>query len=215
MRPSERTTPTLTIAAYVLVVVAIIGTAILLLLRRPQPVQIEIQPPVPTDTPPPTATPEPYTIYVTGAVAQPGSVLLLPWDSRVQDAINAAGGALPNADMTRVNLADTLRDGDQVHVPAVGELPGSAGAGVVDSNADTAEQLGLATPSGGNLININTASVAELETLPGIGPAIAGRIVAFREENGPFSDAESLTAVSGIGPSTVEEIAGLVSFGVP
>ncbi len=212
MRPTEQTAPYVTLIAYGLLIVLIVGSGAVLLLTRPQPVAIEILPPVPTATPPPTATPEPITVYVTGAVVQPGLVLSLPWDSRVGDAVSAAGGPLPRADMTRVNLADSLRDGDQVHVPAVGELAGDAGAGVVNSNAETAAQLGLPTPSGGNLININTATAADLETLPGIGPALAGRIIAYRDENGPFANANALTAVSGIGPSIVAEIAPLVSF---
>ncbi|MEM6283422.1 MAG: ComEA family DNA-binding protein [Chloroflexota bacterium] len=204
-----------TLAAYVLVAVALIASSVILLLARPTPVEIEILPPQPTFTPLPTATDEPYTIYITGAVNQPQTTITLPAGARVQDAIVAAGGPSGNADLQRVNLADILRDGDQVHVPAFGEVPGSAGAGVVDTNADTANAAGLATPSGGNLVNVNTADSATLETLPRIGPALAGRIIAYREANGPFSTLADLENVSGIGPATVDQLAPLVTFEFP
>lgn len=215
MQPDNEASPLVTIFTFGAIIIAIIVSSVLLLLTRPEPVAITILPPEPTPTPPPTATPSPYTVYVTGAVLQPGAVLTLPVGSRVQDALAAAGGAAPNADLNRVNLADVLRDGAQVHVPAVGELPGSAGAGVVDSNADTAEQLGLATPVGGNLVNVNTATAAELETLPRIGPALAGRILEYRELNGPFTSLDDLGNVSGIGPATLEQLAPLVTFELP
>jgi competence protein ComEA len=204
-----------TIAAYILVAAALISSSVILLLARPQPVEIDILPPQPTFTPLPTATDEPYTVYVTGAVNQPQTTVSIQAGSRVQDAIMAAGGTTPNADLQRVNLADILRDGDQVHVPAVGEIAGSVGANVVDSNANTASAAGLATPSGSNLVNVNTATSAELETLPRIGPALAGRILAYRELNGAFASLDDLQNVSGIGPATVEQLAPLVTFEFP
>ncbi len=183
------------IAAFVIVALAIVGGAVLVLASRPQPVQITINPPAPTATPLPTDTPAPLTVYVTGAVNEPFVTLALPPGSRVQDALDAAGGTTENADMTRVNVAQVLRDGDQVHVPAMGEAV-----------------VATATASGGTVVYINTANSEELETLPGVGPALAQRIIEFREENGPFTSLEELDAVSGIGPALLENLAGLVVF---
>ena len=105
------------IFAFIIIALAIVGGAALLLISRPQPVEITINPPIPTSTPEPTATPGPITIYITGAVQETQTTLTLPADSRVQDAIDAAGGILEGADLDRVNLAQILRDGDQIHVP--------------------------------------------------------------------------------------------------
>lgn len=184
------------IAAFVIVALAIVGGAVLVLASRPQPVQITINPPAPTATPLPTSTPAPLTVYVTGAVNEPFATLSLPPGSRVQDALDAAGGTTENADMTRVNVAQMLRDGDQVHVPEMGE----------------AVTMATATPGGDTVVYINTASSEQLETLPGVGPALAQRIIEFREENGPFTSLEDLDAVSGIGPALLENLAGLVVF---
>jgi competence protein ComEA len=167
----------------------------LLLATRPQPVQITINPPQPTFTPEPTATREPIVVYVTGEVNQPETTVTLPYGSRVQDALDAAGGVTENADMTGVNVAALLRDGDQIHVPAIG-----------------AEETVLATPSGGEIIFINRATAEELDALPGVGPALAEAIVAYREENGPFTSMEDLDAVEGIGPGLLADLDGLISF---
>lgn len=197
--------------AVLLVVAALIGSSVLLIRTRPQPVEIVIVPPDPTATPLPTSTPAPMLIYVTGQVFTPGTYSL-PRGARVADAIDAAGGALSNADMVRVNVADVLRDGQQVHVPMPGAVAEPLEAGVVDSNAQTAEALDLATPTQADIVNVNTANAEELATLPNIGPALAERIIAYREANGPFSTLAELDNVSGIGPSTLENIAERVSF---
>jgi competence protein ComEA len=133
-------------------------------------------------------------VYITGAVAQPEQLLTLLPSSRVSDAIEAAGGATDSADLERVNLAGILRDGDQIHVPAF------------------EEEVTLATPSGGGIVNVNTATAEELDTLPGIGPAVAERIIAYREANGPFADLAALDAVEGVGPALLEGIQELVVF---
>lgn len=181
--------------AFIILAAAIVGGGALLLVTRPQPVQITINPPVPTATPLPTASPGPITVYITGAVRQPQTTLSLPAGSRVQDAIDTAGGLLEDADLDRVNLAQVLRDGDQVHVPS-------------HTGGDTV----LATPNTSGMVFINRATSEELQTLPGVGPALAERIIAYREANGPFSSLDDLDNVSGIGPALLSGLEGLVAF---
>lgn len=141
------------------------------------------------------------TVDVSGAVATP-SVVTLAEGSRVADAIDAAGGALPDADLAQLNRAARLTDGEKVHVPITGEqVAGAAGttAGSVETGATTQQ-----------LININTATEAELDVLPGVGPSTAEAIVADRVENGPFSTIEDLMRVSGIGEKKFEKLAGQI-----
>ena len=179
--------------------VAIVGALSLLLVtagafiyfRRPTPEPLEIlEPPVT-----PTPTPVLMAVYVTGAVQEPG-VYYLPEESRVQDALEAAGGATGEADLDRVNLAKRVRDEDQVYFPEVGEenLPSTSTGG-----------------SGAGLININSASAVELEDLPGIGPVLAQSIVEHREDHGPFADIEGIMDVRGIGQGVFEDIRELVT----
>lgn len=141
------------------------------------------------------------TVDVSGAVATP-SVVTLAEGSRVADAIDAAGGALPDADLAQLNRAARLTDGEKVHVPITGEQAAEAAgttAGSVETGATTQQ-----------LININTATEAELDVLPGVGPSTAEAIVADREENGPFSTIEDLMRVSGIGEKKFEKLAGQI-----
>lgn len=119
------------------------------------------------------------TVHVAGAVRSPG-VVEVAAGSRAGNAIAAAGGALPEADLARVNLAAPLSDGQQLVVPVM------AGAGPAAADAD-------------GRVRINLAGPAELETLPGVGPVLAARIIAYREENGPFAVVEDLLDVAGIG----------------
>ncbi|HEX7351951.1 helix-hairpin-helix domain-containing protein [Brachybacterium sp.] len=150
-------------------------------------------------------------VHVSGAVTAPG-VVRLPGGARVDDALSAAGGPTAEADLTAVNLARPLVDGEQVHVPVPGEdprpQPGDA-PGSGDGHADGADAGadGAASgPDAAGAIDLNTASLAELEELPGVGPAIAQRILEHREKNGPFESVDGLLEVSGIGPATLEEI---------
>ena len=129
-------------------------------------------------------------VYVSGAVASPG-VLTLPASSRVIDAITAAGGATHEADLESINLARILVDGEQIRVGVVGESPPAASE--------------AGTPSG-TCIRLATATEAELQTLPGIGPALATRIISYRATHPRLSTVEELDDVPGIGPSLIEKI---------
>lgn len=149
-------------------------------------------------------------VHVAGAVARPG-VQRLPVGSRVIDAIDAAGGALPDADLVRVNLAAGLADGQQVFVPRVGEAPPVA-VGAPAGN-DAAAGIGSADASGagsGRPVNLNTASLEELDTLPGVGPTTAQAIVSWRESNGRFASVEQLLDVRGIGEAKLDQLRDLV-----
>ena len=183
------------ILLFVVMLFVILG-GLLLLLSRPEPAAIIIHPPLPTATSRPTVTPGPVLVYVTGAVHQPGSLHLLPFGSRVTDAVAAAGGLTDSAVPSLVNMAGSLRDGDQIHAPSIHQV----GGGAV-----------LPTPSVGR-VDVNTATVAELETLPSIGPVMAQRIVNYRGMVGPFASLDELDHVSGIGPATLAELRGLVAF---
>ncbi len=139
-------------------------------------------PPVPAMAPAPAstaATPPTATVHVTGAVVEPGLVVV-PEGSRVADVIAAAGGSTGSADLGAINLAQTVADGDRVHIPNVGER----------IEQPTAE------PGG---VDLNRASAVELETLDGVGPVLARRIVEWRDAHGPFATVEDLLDVPGIG----------------
>lgn len=174
-------------------VIAVVG--VLLWHSRPEPTSITIHPPPPTDTPMPTATPGPLQVYVTGAVVNPERIYSLPAGSPVDDAVKAAGGFTSAADQTRINLAGLLRDGDQIHVPAI-----------------DADDIELPTPMGGETVRINSATQSELESLPGIGPVTAASIIEYREEAGSFAALDDLDEVPGIGPATLENLRDLVVF---
>ena len=188
---SRAPSPLPLILAVIVIGAAVIGGAVLLIVSRPAPVTITINPP------PSTATPAPMVIYVTGAVNNPDTLVTMPVGSRIADAVQAAGGASPTADLERVDMAALLRDGDTVHIFAVGE----AGEEAQDQ-----------TPGEQPLVRVNRATLAELETLPGIGPALAQRIIDYRTANGNFTSLESLMAVSGIGERTIQDLANLVAF---
>jgi len=160
---------------------------------------IAISTPVSTPTPSASPTPAPLRVHVSGAVRQPDQVYSLPPGSIVQDAIEAAGGPTGEADLERINLALELADQQHVHVPEKGE-----------ENAPPAVSGGEAGGSESEVVNINTASQAELETLPGIGPVMAGKIIAYREANGPFARIEDIEDVPGIGPATFDGLRDLI-----
>lgn len=183
-----------------------------------EPVGIEIVPPAPTATPPPpptplpTATSGPWRVYVSGAVANP-AVYTLPVGSIVDDAVRAAGGLSADADPVAVNLAGPLADGMQIYVPTLAEgapapPPISAPAATADLSAS---RMGGVTTAG--LIDINLATQADLEMLPGIGPTMAANIIAHREAHGPFTTIEAIMDVPGIGEGKFAAMKDLITVG--
>jgi competence protein ComEA len=180
----------------------IVGGALGYFTPRPQEpsAPITISTPIPTSTMPPTATPAPIRVYISGAVQSP-AVYELPQSGIVQDAIDAAGGPAPGADLTRINLAQQLQDQQHVHVPREGEANPPP---VVSGGAEG---------SAGSRVNINTAAAEELETLPGIGAVTAQRIIEYRQANGPFETIDAIQNVSGIGPKTFEGMRDTITVG--
>jgi len=152
-------------------------------------------------------------IDVVGAVRSPG-VVSLSADARVIDAIRAAGGATATADLARLNLAAKLDDGARVAVPQFGQPPPAVDPGAVSGNpGGTTDPAGGAPASAGTPIDVNTATVAQLETLPGIGPTLAGAIVQERARNGPFRSVDDLNRVPGIGDGRLAQLRDLVTVG--
>lgn len=154
----------------------------------------------------PTVSPQPIVVYVLGAVERPG-VYALPPNSRVMDAILAAGGFSEAALTADINVAALLRDGQKLEVPGAGALPTPVfviGAGGL---------LETPTPIAGDPVNINTADLALLDTLPGIGPTTAQRIIDYRNANGLFRQVDDLLKVAGIGPVTLERLRPLITVG--
>ncbi|WP_194411785.1 ComEA family DNA-binding protein [Microbacterium cremeum] len=148
------------------------------------------------DAPAATATPAVVDLYVhvAGAVSAPG-LYVLPAGARVVDAVAAAGGFADDADPAGVNLARTVTDGEQLHVPRIGEA-----VAVAPGASQT-----------GGLVDLNTADSAQLETLPRIGPAMAERIISWRDANGGFTTVEDLLAVPGIGDKMLASLRDLVT----
>lgn len=171
----------------------------------PVPARVEV---TPTSTATPTSGVQPVepspagevVVHVAGRVLAPGLVTLSA-GSRVADALTAAGGPAADADLDGVNLARPLVDGEQVLVPGPGDPP--AAAGPVGTGAG-----GAATTT---LVNLNTGTVADFDTLPGVGEVLAARIVAWREENGRFESVEDLGEVVGIGPKVLDGVRDLVT----
>lgn len=157
-----------------------------------------------TESPSPTAelTEAPVVVHVAGLVRRPG-LYTLPGGARVADALDAAGGPKPNASLDTVNLARPLADGEQLLVPARGTTTPPAPVAPAGTPAPT-----TTAPA---IVSLNAASTAELEQLPGIGPVLAERIIAHRDEIGGFSEIGQLRDVSGIGEKTFQDLAPLVT----
>lgn len=149
----------------------------------------------------PAQTPAPLLVHVTGAVARP-SVVSLPPGSRVQDAIQAAGGLAGDAEANALNLSGKVKDGERLHVPAVGEV---AAAPAVEPVSGDRQPANLALDQEGP-VNLNTASAEQLMMLPGIGEVKAAAIIAYREAHDGFKTIEEIMEVSGFGEATFERL---------
>jgi len=149
--------------------------------------------------PPPTFAPSRVVVHVVGAVRRPGLYRLAQGD-RIADAVGRAGGATRAADLTLVNLAAPLADGAQVVVPR--RAPAVAVAGPAEPEAG---------PEAAGPVHLNTATLEQLDALPGVGPVTAQKILDYRAENGAFSAVDELDAISGIGPARLEELRAVVA----
>jgi competence protein ComEA len=156
-----------------------------------------------------TTSPVVLIVDVAGWVRNPGVYQFRQGD-RIVDAVDRAGGARDGANLTLLNLAAPLADGQQVLVPKKGQAFPTGGAAT--STAATAGTTSITGTTGTAPINVNTADATALETLNGIGEALAAAIIQFRTENGPFTSVDQLDAVSGIGPATLEKIRPYVTI---
>lgn len=190
--------------------IVILVTSLILLLsgcyRSPQ-IVIE-------NTASPSLSPAEIYVHVAGEVHLPG-LYKLPQGARVADAIKMAGGATSDADMDALNLAMPLKDGDKIVVPkkaSQGPENPEMHAGIqIPSTANQNQESGSLQSGGTSKININTASAKELESLPGIGPVLAQRIVDYRAQKGGFKNIEEIKEVSGIGDKRFEAIKDLIT----
>jgi competence protein ComEA len=153
----------------------------------------------------PAPTPEPIQVHVAGAVVRPG-VYDLPEGSRVMDAVEAAGGFVAEADKNGLNLAAIVEDAERLDIPYVAGFVPDEEQGFVVITEGTSSPL-----AGEELVDINNASLEELDNLPGIGPTTAQKIIDYREQNGPFARIEDIVNVSGIGSATYEDIKDLIT----
>ena len=228
-------------ALLIVCVVCLLGSGFVLLKGHqaaPPPILFASPPPaaaphdpnaVPLTMNPPQRAKRLY-VDVAGAVRRP-SLYLLPSDSRVMQAVLAAGGPTEAADMDAVNLAQPVTDGEKVFVPKRGAVP-VPGQSVIPSVMPGATTRAAALPSGpsaaksgkagggshagkmgpGEQIGLNSATADQLERLPGVGPNMAGRIVAYREQSGGFAKIEDLTLVTGIGPKKYAKMAPFLTL---
>ena len=179
-----------------LAALALVVAAVVLVTRDDETAPIRIVAPAPTGVTEPTTE---IKVQVSGEVMFPG-VYRVKVDDRVIDAVAAAGGITPNADISGINLSRRVKDEAHYHVPGVGEAP----------NGPSSPTSSPGQQSGG-LIDLNAATARELEILPAIGPSLAAAIVSYRDENGPFGTVDEVEDVPGIGPKTLEAIRRLVS----
>ena len=200
--------------AYVLIglmVGFILAGALFLVTRVPegQPIALE-----------PSPTKVSIEVQVLGGVVHPG-VYSFPEGSRVQDAITAAGGLVADVDPNSINLVAKLQDGQQLNIAggtseAAGALPGAlSNSPFTVLPTSSGPFTVIPTPAGSiitpDLIDINTATLSDLKSLPGIGPTTAQKIIDYRTQHGPFSNITDIMNVAGIGPATFDRIQGLIS----
>ena len=206
---------------------AVLVTVFTLLRDRPAPVMSAKLPPVervstagprssasPGNAPPPGLD-RPVVVSVVGLVHSPGLVTLAP-GARIADALQAAGGAVNGADTIGLNMARPLGDGEQIVVglaPAPGQptaLGSSVASGTTPTSKAPTPTPGPVKPKPGQAVDLNTATVQELDALPGVGPVTAAAIVAWRQSNGKFTSVDQLGDVEGIGPARLEKLRALV-----
>jgi competence protein ComEA len=211
----------------IVAVLAVLITVFTMLRDRPAPVMSAKLPPVEkasTTGPRSSATPaadqpsspdRPVVVSVVGLVRTPGLVTLAP-GARIADALQAAGGPVNGADTVGLNMARQLGDGEQIVVglaPVAGQ-PTSLGSSVAGGPTPTSKPpppgAGSGKPRAGGAVNLNTATVQELDALPGVGPVTAAAIVTWRQTNGKFTSVDQLADVDGIGPARLEKLRALV-----
>lgn len=197
--------------AYVLGALAIVlgvggGLLVLALTSgRRAPVRAEAVVPAAVRVATTTSAPPPIMAHVAGAVVHPG-VYALAANSRVADAVAAAGGARADADLARVNLASPVRDGTRVYLPVVGETPPLVVGPDTPANPPASSDTASSAPSGADaLVDLNSATADQLDALPGVGPATAAAIVRHRATR-PFTSVDDLLGVPGIGPAKLESL---------
>ncbi len=186
-----------TLAGFLLGLVVVGATILVVSPQKGQPITLVTH--TPNLTPDPTPTPKLIRVHITGAVNLPG-VYTLPENARLEDAIQAAGGLQDEADPQLLNLAASLVDGQRLYIPLAQDL------------TLTTDDRGLSIDTS-PLINLNTASFAELDSLPGIGEVKAQAILDYRQKNGLFTALEDLLKVDGISQSLFEKLEGLITLG--
>ncbi|MSP12010.1 MAG: ComEA family DNA-binding protein [Chloroflexi bacterium] len=184
-----------TFAGTLIVTLLLVG-AVLFLIKRPAPGAVELHPV--TAGPALSPGPKQIAVYISGAVLHPDVYTLIE-GARLKDLVTMAGGLLPEADAASINLAVSLGDGQHFHISRQGETPIPSAA--ANNSAAPATQV-----QSTNKINLNTATATELDSLPGIGPSIARRIMDYRTKNGPFKSIEDIKLVSGIGDAMFENL---------
>lgn len=153
-------------------------------------------------------------VYVSGRVEHPG-VIKVSAGARAIDVVNAAGGLLSGADVSKVNLAQSVKDGMQINVPGQPIMAGDSNTGKYSGPGNVPGRPGSVSTGANSTegkININTADASELDKLPGVGPAMAEKIVEWRKINGPFQDGEDLKKVKGIGEEKYRKLKDRISW---
>jgi competence protein ComEA len=210
------------IALAVVGVIAVLVTVFTLVRDKPPPVVSAKLPPVemvssarPKPGPAPPSAEGPVVVSVVGLVHKPGLVTLAP-GARIADALTAAGGAVDGADLIGLNMARRVADGEQIIVGIVAApgQPAAMGSSTSSGPAADAPSEASATtgksPAPSGLVDLNAATVEELDTLPGVGPVTAAAIIAWRDANGRFTSVDQLGDVDGIGPARLEKLRDLV-----
>lgn len=199
---------------FLIVSLVTVSGGFLFYLNQPAPTAIEIiaaestATPTPTPTPLPTPTPAPVRIYITGAIHK-ADVYFLPQGSIIKDAILAAGGLTDEVDIEAFNQALELQDQQHIHIPRLGEADSPP---LVQGGAESQpKQAQLTIEPEETTININTASLELLDTLPNIGPKLGQSIIDYRESYGSFKQIEEIKQVSGIGEATFNRLKNFIS----